>query len=87
MSSRASSSTAQPRSARRQRHKSTFASPKVVIRRELRRCDVVPFFRKPPLCILGIEACATSHHRYRELTTVGHTVRLMPPAYVKPYVK
>ena len=38
-------------------------------------------------CLVGIEACASSHHWSRELQTLGHTVRLMPPAYVKPYVK
>src|SRR5881392_1561210 len=45
--------------------------------------------RKPklPRCLIGIEACASSHHWSRELQTLGHTVRLMPPAYVKPYVK
>lgn len=45
------------------------------------------FFQKLPPCLIGIEACASSHHWSRELQTLGHTVRLMPPAYVKPYVK
>jgi transposase len=40
-----------------------------------------------PSCLVGMEACATSHHWSRELQALGHTVRLMPPAYVKPYVK
>jgi transposase len=44
-------------------------------------------FEKLPSCLVGIEACASSHHWSRELQTLGHTVRLMPPAYVKPYVK
>jgi hypothetical protein len=44
-------------------------------------------FEKLPPCLVGIEACASSHHWSRELQTLGHTVRLMPPAYVKPYVK
>jgi transposase len=48
---------------------------------------VLAFFQKLPPCLVGIEACATSHHWSRELKALGHTVRLMPPAYVKPYVK
>jgi transposase len=44
-------------------------------------------FQKLPSCLIGIEACASSHHWSRELQALGHTVRLMPPAYVKPYVK
>ena len=59
----------------------------VVIRRQLKRRYVVAFFKKLPPCLIGIEACATSHHWSRELQAIGHTVRLMPPAYVKPYVK
>jgi len=60
---------------------------KVIIRRQLKRRHVLPFFQKLPACTVGIEACATSHHWSRELTAAGHTVRLMPPAYVRPYVK
>ena len=48
---------------------------------------MLAFFEKLQPCLVGIEACATSHHWSRELTALGHTVRLMPPAYVKPYVK
>jgi len=59
----------------------------VVIRRQLKRRYVMTFFRKLPPCLVGIEACASSHHWSRELQALGHTVRLMPPAYVKPYVK
>ncbi|MGB8016773.1 MAG: IS110 family transposase, partial [Pseudolabrys sp.] len=59
----------------------------VVIRRQLKRRYVLAFFQKLPACLVGIEACASSHHWSRELKTLGHTVRLMPPAYVKPYVK
>jgi transposase len=59
----------------------------VVIRRQLKRRQVLPFFKKLPPCLIGIEACATSHHWSRELQGLGHTARLMPPAYVKPYVK
>src|SRR5881394_4677705 len=59
----------------------------VVIRRQLKRRHVLAFFKKLSSCLVGIEACATSHHWSRELQALGHTVRLMPPAYVKPYLK
>ena len=59
----------------------------VVLRRQLKRRYVLTFFEKLPPCLVGIEACASSHHCSRELQALGHTVRLMPPAYVKPYVK
>ena len=59
----------------------------VVIRRQLKRRYVLAFFEKLPPCLVGIEACASSHYWSRELQALGHTVRLMPPAYVKPYVK
>jgi transposase len=59
----------------------------VVIRRQLKRRYVLAFFQKLPSCLVGIEACASSHHWSREIRALGHTVRLMPPAYVKPYVK
>ena len=59
----------------------------VVIRRQLKRRYVMTFFQKLPPCLVGIEACASSHHWSRELQAIGHSVRLMPPAYVKPYVK
>jgi hypothetical protein len=48
---------------------------------------LLAFFLKPPPCLVGIEACASSRYWSRELQALGHTVRLMPPAYVKPYVK
>jgi transposase len=60
---------------------------KVVIRRQLKRRSVLAFFQKLPSCLVGIEACASSHYWSRELQALGHRVRLMPPAYVKPYVK
>ena len=60
---------------------------KVVVRRQLKRRYVLAFFKKLSPCLVGIEACATSHHWSRELQALGHTVRLMPPAYVKPYLK
>ena len=63
------------------------AGGRMVIRRQLKRRYVLTFFQKLPPCLIGIEACASSHHWSRELQALGHTVRLMPPAYVKPYVK
>jgi transposase len=63
------------------------AEGNVVLRRQLKRRYVLAFFEKLPPCLVGIEACASSHHWSRELQALGHTVRLMPPAYVKPYVK
>ena len=63
------------------------AEGKVIVRRQLKRRYVLTFFQKLPPCLVGIEACASSHYWSRELQALGHTVRLMPPAYVKPYVK
>ena len=63
------------------------ADGNIVIRRQVKRRYVLAFFQKLPPCLVGIEACASSHHWSRELQALGHTVRLMPPAYVKPYVK
>jgi transposase len=63
------------------------AAGQVVVRRQLKRRYVLTFFEKLPPCLVGIEACASSHHWSRELQALGHTVRLMAPAYVKPYVK
>jgi transposase len=60
---------------------------RVVIRRQLRRRYVLAFFEKLTPCLVGIEACAGAHHWSRELQVLGHRVRLMPPAYVRPYVK
>ena len=63
------------------------AAGQVVVRRQLKRRQVLAFFQKLPACLIGIEACASSHYWARELEALGHTVRLIPPAYVKPYVK
>jgi transposase len=63
------------------------AAGQVMVRKSLRRAQMLPFFAKLPPCLVGIEACGTSHHWARELINLGHEVRLMPPAYVKPYVK
>ena len=59
----------------------------VVVRRQLKRRYVLAFFEKLAACLIGMEACASAHHWSRQLQALGHTVRLMPPAYVKPYVK
>jgi transposase len=59
----------------------------IILRRQLKRRYVLVFFQKLPPCLVGIEACASSHYWCRELKALGHAVRLMPPAYVKPYVK
>ena len=59
----------------------------VVIQRQLKRRYALAFFEKLPACLVGMRACASSHHWSREFKALGHTVRLMPPAYVKPYVK
>ena len=60
---------------------------KAVLRKRLRRAEVLSFFAALPPCLVGMEACATAHHWGRELSRLGHEVRLLPPAYVKPYVK
>lgn len=60
---------------------------KVVVRRQLRRADVLRFFAAQPRSLVGMEACASAHFWAREIGKLGHEVRLMPPAYVKPYVK
>ena len=59
----------------------------VVVRKRLRRSEVLQFFEQLAPCLVGIEACGTSHHWARELTALGHEVKLMPPTYVKPYVR
>src|SRR6266481_425845 len=59
----------------------------VVVRRQLRRGAVEKFFAQLPACTVGIEACGSAHHWARVIGRYGHQVRLMPPAYVKPYVK
>jgi transposase len=65
----------------------TDTQGRFVSQAKLRRVQVLDYFRALPPCLVGMEACATAHHWARELTALGHTVRLMPPAYVKPYVK
>ena len=63
------------------------AKGNVILRRQIKRRYVLAFFQKLRPCLVGVEACASSHYWSRELQALGHTVRLMPPAYVKPYVK
>ena len=63
------------------------ADGEVFVRKALRRAQMIPFFCKLEPCLVGMEACATSHFWARELSGLGHEVKLMPPAYVKPYVK
>ncbi len=60
---------------------------KVFIRKQVRRHMLLPFFVNLPPCLVGMEACASAHHWARELQKLGYQVRLMPPQYVKPYVK
>ena len=63
------------------------ADGKVVLRKKLRRGAVLGFLRFLPPCVVGLEACATAHYWAREIQVLGHEVRLMPPSYVKAYVK
>jgi transposase len=59
----------------------------IVLQRRIRRAQLLEFFEKHPRCLVGIEACASAHHWARELSRLGHSVRLIPPSYVKAYVK
>src|SRR5215469_14117428 len=59
----------------------------VVVSRQLRRRQIIEFFGKIPPSLVGMEACGHDHHGAREVSKLGHTVRLMPPSYVKGYVK
>jgi transposase len=63
------------------------SNEKVVVRKQLRRSQVLAFFKTLPPCLVGMEACATAHYWARELTKLGHRVRLMPAKDVKAYVK
>ncbi len=63
------------------------ASGRVIVTKALRRKDVLAFFAQLPQCLVGMEACGSAHHWARELIKLGHDARMMPPAYVKPYVR
>ena len=63
------------------------ATGQAVVRKSLRRSQMLPFFARLPPCLVGMEACGTSHYWARELIKLGHEVRLMPPQFVKPYIK
>jgi transposase len=63
------------------------AAGQVVLRRQIRRSELLAFFKALPPCLIGMEACASAHYWARELSALGHTVRLMPATYVKPYAK
>ena len=63
------------------------AEGEIVLRRQLRRSQMLEFFRETKPCLVGMEACAGSHYWARALTLLGHNVRLMQPSYVKGYVK
>jgi transposase len=60
------------------------AAEEPILRKKLRRQDMVAFFRKPPPTVIGIEACGGSHHWARLLQALGHQVRMLPPQFVKP---
>jgi transposase len=63
------------------------AEGKVVATRKLRRGSMIEFFAGLPTCVVAMEACSTSHHWGRQIVALGHEVRLIPPAHVKPYVR
>src|SRR5499425_3154862 len=63
------------------------AEEATVLRKQLRRAQVLAFFSRIPRCLVGLEACATAHYWARELAALGHEVRLMPAQYVKAYIK
>jgi transposase len=63
------------------------AAGQVTVRKKLRRAEMLKFFEGLAPCLVGMEACATAHHWARQLSALGHEVRLMPPSYVKAYVR
>lgn len=63
------------------------ATGRVTVTKKLRRAEVIKFFQAIPVCLVGMEACATAHFWAREISALGHQVRLMPPSYVKAYLR
>jgi transposase len=63
------------------------AHGKVLLRKQLKRGQMLAFFANLPPCLIGLEACAGAHYWARELTKLGHDARLISPRFVKPYVK
>jgi transposase len=58
---------------------------KAQLRKQLKRSEVLKFFANLPVCLIGMEACGSAHYWAREIAALGHDVRMMPPAYVKPF--
>ena len=63
------------------------ASGRVVVAKAIRRNTLLEFFASLPPCLVGLEACGSAHYWARELMALGHEARIMPPAYVKPYIR
>ena len=63
------------------------ASGRVVVAKAIRRNKLLEFFASLPPCLVGLEACGSAHYWARELMALGHEARMMPPAYVKPYIR
>ncbi len=63
------------------------AHGKAALKKQLKRAQMLTFFGNLPPCSIGMEACGSAHHWARQLTAIGHTVKLMTPQFVKPYVK
>jgi transposase len=63
------------------------ASGRVVVAKAIRRNKLLEFFASLPPCLVGLEACGSAHYWARELMALGHEARIMPPAYVKPYIR
>ena len=63
------------------------ANGEIVVARKLGRAQLIPFFAALPPCVVAMEACASAHYWGRALIELGHEVRLLPPAHVKPYVR
>jgi transposase len=63
------------------------AAGRVVVAKAIRRGKLLEFFASLPPCLVGLEACGSAHHWARELVKLGHEARMMPPAYVKPYIR